>query len=878
MKGCFMRKQKNYSCIRKVFLTVTFLLFASLSALAEEVSKTVELTEAGTLSTLITDDEKNTITNLTVSGSINSDDVATMKSMVTSGALSVIDMSGATTTNTDLIESYTFEDCNKLTSISLPNGITSIGEEAFYYCSSLVSVTIPNSVTSIGQGAFSGCSKLTSITIPNSVTSIGSYAFYSCTDLASIIIPNSVTSIGDCAFYRCTSLAEVTLLGTTLPDCTTDAFYNVDLSKATLYYAPGLDTSSAPWSSFGSKGSVVTLTSEVRLSDYISDANKSTVTKLKIYGEINSEDIALMADMARSGALSVIDMSEATAASEDLIGYRVFDYCSKLTSISLPKGITSIGYMAFYYCSNLTSVIIPDNVTRIYSYAFGYCSSLTSVVMGKSVTNIEGYAFWDCNNLKEVIVKDIAAWCGISFSDSESNPLHYAKHLYGADGVEIKDLEIPNSVINISNWAFSGCSGLTSITIPSSAESIGKYAFHNCTGLTSVTIGSGMTSIGDQAFYNCSSLTSITIPNSVTSIGDYAFYNCSSLTSITLPESLTIIDYGVFHACSSLTSVTIPNSVKEIKGMAFRVCEKLTSVTIPNSVTSIDYSVFQECTGLTSVVIGNSVTSIGSGAFRDCSSLTEVTLLGTTLPTTCATNAFEYIDLSKATLYCKAALVETCKVTEPWKNFKNIVVKSFSITISDAGIATGCFDDDLNFSEVTGVKAYIASGFNPETGKVLMTNVTEVPAGTGFLVKGEEGTYKIPAAETKYVYVNMLVGTLEETTVAKTTEDNSYTNYVLANDATNGVGFYLADNNTVSANRAYLQIPTSAVATGGASEAKTIISLSFDDEDDTTGITQIGEQSDDASGNAVIYNLNGQRKQSLTKGLNIVNGKKIFVK
>ena len=123
----------------------------------------------------------------------------------------------------------------------------------------------------------------------------------------------------------------------------------------------------------------------------------------------------------------------------------------------------------------------------------------------------------------------------------------------------------------------------------------------------------------------------------------------------------------------------------------------------------------------------------------------------------------------------------------------------------------------------------------------------------------------------------VLVGTLEETTVAKTTEDNSYTNYVLANDATNGVGFYLADNNTVSANRAYLQIPTSAVATGEASEAKTIISLSFDD-DNTTGITQIGEQSDDASGNAVIYNLNGQRKQSLTKGLNIVNGKKIFVK
>ncbi len=278
---------------------------------------------------------------------------------------------------------------------------------------------------------------------------------------------------------------------------------------------------------------------------------------------------------------------------------------------------------------------------------------------------------------------------------------------------------------------------------------------------------------------------------------------------------------------------------------------------------------------MTAFDIPSSVTNIGEKAFYGCTGIDKVAIQGTTLPTTDAT-AFDNANSANATLYCKATLKETCKATAPWSAFGTIAPIPFSVTISDAGIATGCFDDDLDFSEVKGVKAYIASGFNPTTGKVLMTNVKEVPAGTGFLVKGTEGTYEIPAAATNYVYVNMLVGTLEETTVAQT--DGSYTNYVLANDAANGVGFYLANNNTVSANRAYLQIPTSAVATGEASEAKTIISLSFDDEDDTTGITQIGEQSDDASGNTVIYNLNGQRKQSLTKGLNIVNGKKIFVK
>ena len=392
---------------------------------------------------------------------------------------------------------------------------------------------------------------------------------------------------------------------------------------------------------------------------------------------------------------------------------------------------------------------------------------------------------------------------------------------------------------NIGNFALEDCSSLTSIEV--NGENTCYHVNGNC-----------LIETASNTLIRGCNLADIIIPNSVTSIDSRAFKGCNNLTSITIPESVTTIDVGTFEGCTSLTSITIPNSV-----------------------TSIDKNAFSGCSGLEAVTIPGSVISIGDGAFSSCTALAEVTLQGKTLPE-CNTKAFNNISAS-ATLYCKAALVETCKVTEPWKNFKNIVVKSFSITISDAGIATGCFDDDLNFSEVTGVKAYIASGFNPETGKVLMTNVTEVPAGTGFLVKGEEGTYKIPAAATKYVYVNMLVGTLEETTVAKTTEDNSYTNYVLANDATNGVGFYLADNNTVSANRAYLQIPTSAVATGGASEAKTIISLSFDD-DTTTGITQIGEQSDDASGNAVIYNLNGQRKQSLTKGLNIVNGKKIFVK
>ena len=233
------------------------------------------------------------------------------------------------------------------------------------------------------------------------------------------------------------------------------------------------------------------------------------------------------------------------------------------------------------------------------------------------------------------------------------------------------------SVTSIGDYAFSGCSGLTSIEIPNSVTSIGKYAFSRCTGLTSIivengnslydsrnncnaiietatntlivgckntTIPNSVTSIGSNAFYGCSGLTSVTIPNSVTSIGSWAFYYCTGLTSLTIGNSVTSIGNSAFYGCSGLTSVTIPNSVTSIGGAAFYGCSGLTSVTIPNSVTSIGCGAFSDCTGLTSPVynahvfaylptsysgaytIPDGIESIACGTFESCSSLTSVTI------------------------------------------------------------------------------------------------------------------------------------------------------------------------------------------------------------------------------------------------------------
>ncbi len=260
------------------------------------------------------------------------------------------------------------------------------------------------------------------------------------------------------------------------------------------------------------------------------------------------------------------------------------------------------------------------------------------------------------------------------------------------------------SVTSIGNWAFNGCSGLTSITIGSGVTSIGNYAFYGCSGLTSVTIGSGVTSIGEWAFNGCRGLTSVTIPNSVTSIGGSAFSGCSGLTSVTIGSGVTSIGDDAFRSCSSLTSINvesgnttydsrencnaiietatntliagckntvIPNSVTSIGVMAFYYCSGLTSITIPNSVISIGRYAFQQCSSLTSVTIGSGVTSIGIMAFYGCGSLVEIQSLAD-VPPTCGSSVFGGVDKSTCVLKVPAGSVEDYKVAEQWKDFENI--------------------------------------------------------------------------------------------------------------------------------------------------------------------------------------------------------------
>ena len=471
------------------------------------------------------------------------------------------------------IDDNAFRDCTGLTSVTIPNSVTSIGYQAFYGCSGLTSVTIPNSVTSIGDSAFRYCSGLTSVEIPNSVKSIGYQAFYGCSGLTSVTIPNSVTSIGYQAFSWCTGLTSVTI-----PNSVTSI-------------------------------------------DYQAFSDCAGLTSITIPDSVTS-----IGNYAFSGCTGLTSVTIGNGVTS--IGNYAFYKCTGLTSITIPDSVTSIGYQAFSGCSGLTSITIPNSVTSIGKYAFSDCSGLTSITIPDSVTNIGNFAFSGCTGLKGVYITDLAKWCAIKFGSYDANPLYYTHNLY-LNGQLVTDLVIPNSVTSIGEYAFSGCSGLTSVTISDSVTSIGEHAFSGCSGLTSITIPNSVTSIGDRVFYGCSRLTSVTIPDSVTSIGDYAFEGCSGLTSVTIPDRVTSISRGAFYKCTGLTSITIPNSVTSIGDYAFEGCSGLTSITIPNSVTNIGEGTFSYCYGLTSVTIPDSVTSIGKYAFRYDYALTYITYEGT---------------------------------------------------------------------------------------------------------------------------------------------------------------------------------------------------------------------------------------------------------
>ena len=323
-----------------------------------------------------------------------------------------------------------FKGCFGLTSIMLPASVTSIGNSAFSYCFGLTSITLPEGITNIGGAAFVGCYGLTSITIPAGVTSIGNAAFNGCSGLTSLVLPEGVTSIGNSAFDGCSGLTSLVL-----PEGVTS------IGNYAFSYS-GLTSITLP----------------------------EGVTSIGDY-----------AFYSCSGLTSITIPASVTSVSNG-----AFSLCSGLTSITIPASVTSIGNYAFKYCSGLTSITIPASVTSVSNGAFSYCSGLTSLSLPAGVTSIGDYAFYNCSGLTSISIPAGVTSIGQSaFSDCSG----------------LTSITLPAGVTNIGFSAFLGCSGLTSLVLPVGVTSIGSYAFEGCSSLKSVyCLGNAPTTVGTRAF------------------------------------------------------------------------------------------------------------------------------------------------------------------------------------------------------------------------------------------------------------------------------------------------------------------------------------------------------------------------------------------
>ena len=416
------------------------------------------------------------------------------------------------------IGNWAFYKCTSLTTITIPDSVTSIGDWAFYKCTSLTTITIPDSVTSIGEAAFRGCSSLTSITIPDSVTSIGDAAFSHCSNLKSITIPDSITSIGKYAFCNCSSLTSITIPNSVTSIGESALAGCVNLTSITI---PKSVTSIGSGVFDGCNNLTVYLESGSTLTSNDLGVNESKIGSYWVEDNLTWKlDADGTLTISGTGAMKDYDYNNNPSPANQKKG--------SVKKVVIEDGVTSIGKDAFKNCSNLKSITILDSVTSIGDFAFSDCSSLTSITIPDSVTSIGDFAFSGCSSLTSITILD-----------------------------SVTSITIPDSVTSIGDFAFSGCSSLTSITIPDSVTSIGESAFSYCRSLTSITIPDRVTSIGNLAFYDCSGLTSITIPNGVTSIGESAFSYCRSLTSITIPDSVTSIGSSAFNGCSSLQTISL---------------------------------------------------------------------------------------------------------------------------------------------------------------------------------------------------------------------------------------------------------------------------------------------------------------------------------
>lgn len=374
---------------------------------------------------------------------------------------------------------------DRIQTVFLMNGISDIGDYAFYDCPNLSRVEMANSITKIGYDAFQDCKKLTNITLPKGVSSITpSIIFYGCESLCSIdVVPGNekYASVDGILF---------------------------DKNKTKLVYYPRGKSASSY--------SIPDGVTEISSSAFSNCINLSSVTIPESVTCIGASAFYNCTNL-KSATIpdGVVEISGST-----------FEKCTSMSSVVIPSSVTTIGRSAFYHCESLTNITIPDNVTEIESCAFSDCDKLESVVIPGSLSIMGERVFEGCASLKYVTIEEGATMLGEA-------AFEYC--------ISLTSVTLPSSITKLSGYLFSGCSKLENITIPSGVTTIFNYAFSDCNSLTSVVIPASVTLIGNGAFRRCDNLEEVTFEGDApefkgdvfdsTSTNAYYSASCSGWTS-----------------------------------------------------------------------------------------------------------------------------------------------------------------------------------------------------------------------------------------------------------------------------------------------------------------------------------------------------------
>lgn len=526
--------------------------------------------------------------------------------------------------------------------------VTQIANSAFSSLDKLTSVSIPNSVTSIGYGAFSGCSGLKSI---------------SCLSELPPVINNDNTFEGlyDVAVLNIPEAAAINYLSTSW-----SLFKDIRLgdSEETIKTVQNGDLNYRliPSSVTGANNIAVIVPgdyselTDITIPDRFNDADVryyvgaigysafkgcSKLTSVSFNSRNKTSSIGAYA-FAESG-ITEITLPETVEAINDY----TFSRCSALTSVDIPSSVTSIGEYAFEYCANLSKITLNESLETIGEGAF-LCVAPAELTIPSSVKRIDSYAFEQFIGYKNPIgrlnIPDLDAWMNIDFGFETSNPIAISDAIF-LNGSELTELVIPEGRTEIKPYAFFGCKSLKSLTFNDELLTVGTTAFAQCPNLTYLKLNNGLRSIGDVAFYNCKLLESVTIPGSVIELGGGAFYEVKNITFEYGPEPITVGDLNLCSAINltcdrelkdfnfsnidsnidrGLESLTIGNNVKEIPAFKFFGFAKLKTVKFGSNVTSIGDRAFKNCASLTEVILPPSVETIGEYAFADATSLSSV--------------------------------------------------------------------------------------------------------------------------------------------------------------------------------------------------------------------------------------------------------------